>query len=207
MFDVIVEPLKIWAEGVILSGGYGALFFLMLLDSLNIPIPSEAIMPFGGILAGEGKLVFWMVAAAGSAGTIVGSCVNYWIGMKLGVEGLRKYGKYILIREKDVQHGEDWFNKHGEWVALWGRFIPIVRTFISLPAGIYRMNFFKFLLFAILGAVPWCTGWAYLGYKMGQQWSKVGEYWHYVDYVVAAVLLFLIFKFVVSRFKREPEAA
>lgn len=204
MFDVIVEPLKIWAEGVILGWGYGAILVMMLLDSLNIPIPSEVVMPFGGILAGEGKLNIWGVSAAGSLGTVIGSCLNYWLGMKLGVEGLRKYGKYLLIREKEVEHGEVWFHKHGEWVTLWGRFVPLVRTFISLPAGIYRMNFLKFLFFAVLGAVPWCTGWAFLGFKMGERWSEVGKYWHYVDYVVVAALLLLLLKFVRSRFAKEP---
>lgn len=181
--------------------GYPGIAFLMLLDAANIPIPSEAIMPFGGIMAAEGKLSFVGVGLAGSIGTVLGSMVSYWIGAALGKEGLIKYGKFLFIRRKEVEHGEQWFEKYGAWVTLWGRFIPLVRTFISLPAGIYRMNFGLFVLFAILGATPWCFAWAWIGFKMGQNWTVIEKNWKYVDYVVIAVVLFFIGKFLRSRFR------
>lgn len=208
MLDAIVEPLKLWAEGLILQTGYWGIALLMFLDSCNIPIPSEVIMPFGGIMAAEGKLTFVGVGLAGSFGTVLGSILNYWIGAWLGKEGLIKYGRYILIRRSEVEHGDQWFHKHGAIVTLWGRFIPLVRTFISLPAGIYRMNFPLFTLYAILGATPWCFAWAWVGFKMGENWEELKKYWHYFDYLVVAVLLFFLVRWILGRRKpEEPEAA
>ncbi|MBN8689152.1 MAG: DedA family protein [Armatimonadetes bacterium] len=203
MLDTIILPIKLWAEGLITQMGPVAIAFLMFLDSANIPIPSEVIMPFGGILAAEGKMSFLAVGAAGTIGTVLGSILNYFLGMKLGPEGVIKYGKFLLIRRKEVEHGEKWFEKYGDWVTLWGRFIPLVRTFISLPAGIYRMNFGRFVLFAFLGATPWCFGWAYIGFKMGENWSVVEKNWKYVDYIVVAGLVFLIGKWLYSRIKEK----
>jgi membrane protein DedA with SNARE-associated domain len=208
MLEAIIAPLKAWAESVILQMGYPGIALLMLIDSVNIPIPSEVIMPFGGILAAQGKLNYIGVGIAGTVGTVIGSMVNYWIGAKLGKEGLIKYGKYILIRKKEVEHGEEWFGKYGDWVTLWGRFIPLVRTFISLPAGLYRMNFAKFMLFATLGAAPWAFGWAYVGFQLEAHMETIEKNWKYLDYVVVAVILFFIVRIVIKRLKERntPEA-
>jgi len=203
MFEQIIGPLKHWAEGIILTMGYPGIGLLMFLDSLNVPIPSEVIMPFAGILAGQGKLDFFWVGFAGSVGTVIGSCCNYAIGAFLGKDFLIKYGKFILLRRKEIELGDRWFEKYGENITLWGRFIPLVRTFISLPAGIYRVNFPKFLLFSILGATIWCYGWAYVGFKMGEHWAVVEKNWKIVDYVVILILLVFLVKFLMARFKKE----
>ena len=202
MLDVLINPLKAFAEQVIGALGYWGIGLLMLLDSANIPIPSEAVMPAGGFVAARGEMNIFWVGFAGSVGTVLGSIFNYWLGYRLGTEGLAKYGKYLLIRQKEVEHGELWFHKHGVLVTLWGRFIPLVRTFISLPAGIYRMNFPLFVLYAILGATPWCYGWAWLGFKMHQNWDAVEKNWHYVDYVVVIVLAYFLIKFLRYRFAK-----
>ncbi|MBL8060237.1 MAG: DedA family protein [Chthonomonas sp.] len=201
MLEAVIGPLKSWAESVVHSLGYSGIFLLMLLDSTNIPIPSEVIMPTGGSLAKQGKLIFWIVGFAGSFGTVIGSCLNYWIGHKLGVEGLEKYGKYLFIRKKEVQHGEEWFSRYGQHVTLWGRFIPLVRTFISLPAGIYGMNFTRFLIYAILGATPWCYAWAYVGLKFEEHYHEIEKYWKYVDIVVVVAILLFLTKWFISRRK------
>lgn len=204
MFEQIIGPLKHWAEHIILTLGYPGIGLLMFLDSLNVPIPSEVIMPFGGILAGEGKLNFFWVGFAGSVGTVIGSCCNYAIGYYLGKDFLLKYGKFILLRKKEIEMGDRWFHKYGTKVTLWGRFIPLVRTFISLPAGVYKVHFPTFLLYAILGATPWCYGWAWVGFKMGENWAVVEQNWKVVDYIVVTILLALIIKFLYHRFKKDP---
>lgn len=205
MLETIIGPIKAWAEALILQFGYSGIGFLMLLDSANIPIPSEVIMPFGGMVAAQGKLTYFGVGLAGTIGTVMGSILNYGIGAKLGKEGLIKYGKWLLIRRKEVEHGEEWFHKYGEWVTLWGRFIPLVRTFISLPAGIFRMNFAKFALFALLGAAPWCFAWAYIGFKLQEHWEVIQKNWKYIDYVVILLLGILFVKFVMNRIKAKKE--
>lgn len=199
MFEAIIGPLKAWAESVVHSLGYPGIFLLMLLDSTNIPIPSEVIMPTGGSLAHQGKLIFGFVGFAGTLGTVVGSCINYWLGFKLGKEGLAKYGKFLLIRRREIEHGEQWFAKYGQHVTLWGRFIPLVRTFISLPAGIYRMNFPRFLVYAIIGAAPWCFAWAWVGYKFHQHYHEIEKYWKYMDIVVVTVTVALLTKWLIVR--------
>lgn len=208
MFEAIIGPLKAWAESVVHSLGYPGIFVLMLLDSTNIPIPSEVIMPTGGILAKQGKLVFWLVGTAGTLGTVCGSCLNYWIGRKLGKAGLIKYGKFLLIRPKEVEHGEVWFERHGPSVTLWGRFIPLVRTFISLPAGIFGMDFPRFLLYAVIGAAPWCFAWAYVGFKFEEHFGEIEKYWKYADIaVVLAAVWFLTKWFISRRRERSPNIA
>ena len=206
MFETIIGPLKAWAEYVVHMLGYPGIFVLMLVDSVNIPIPSEVIMPTGGILAAQGKLEFWAVGLAGTLGTFLGSCINYWLGFKLGKEGLTKYGKYLFIRRKEVEHGEEWFHKHGPAVTLWGRYIPLVRTFISLPAGIYRMNFATFAIYAMIGAAPWAYAWAYVGFKLQEHYHEIEKYWKYVDIAVVVVLVVLITRWVMSR-RREKAAS
>lgn len=207
MFEAIIGPLKAWAEHVVHTLGYPGIFFLMLVDSVNIPIPSEVIMPTGGILAAQGKLTFWGVGLAGTLGTFLGSCVNYWLGYKLGKEGLEKYGKFLFIRKKEVEHGEVWFERYGSSVTLWGRFIPLVRTFISLPAGIYRMNFSLFALYAMLGAAPWAFAWAYAGLKLQENYHEIEKYWKYVDIAVVLGLVFLLGRWFLARRRERSENA
>lgn len=204
MLEAVIEPIKIWAESLILSIGYSGIFFLMLLDSANIPIPSEVIMPFGGMLASEGKLNVHLVAFAGTFGSVLGSLVSYWIGAKLGKPFLLKYGKYVLLRPKEVEHADAWFKKYGVGVTLWGRFIPLVRTFISLPAGMFNMPIPLFMLYALLGALPWNYAWSYVGYLLGKNWSVVEENMKYADLAVVLVLGYFVVRYVMSR-KRAKE--
>lgn len=205
MTERLFGPVKAWAEWLMTTMGYPGIALLMMLDAANIPIPSEIIMPFSGILAAEGKLTFVGVGLAGTIGCVLGSISNYWLGAWLGREGLIKYGKWILLRKKEVDAGDRWFSKYGVWVTLWGRFIPLVRTFISLPAGIYRMNFGLFCLFALLGAAPWCFGWAWIGFRLGENWHKVEENWGVVDKVVLGILAFFLIRFIWKRLRdKEP---
>lgn len=212
MLESFINWIKAWAEGVILGLGAPGIGLLMLLDSANIPIPSEVIMPFGGMLSAEGKLSFHAVALAGTFGSTIGSGISYWIGALLGKDFLLKYGKYVLLRPKEIQHAEDWFERYGLIVTLWGRFVPLVRTFISLPAGFFRANFALFMVYAFLGALPWCYLWTYVGFQLGKNWESVGNVMKYADVVVAVVIVVLLVKFLRYRLRNgknptEPESA
>jgi membrane protein DedA with SNARE-associated domain len=206
VLEPILLALKEWCTGIVQSMGYPGLTLLMFLDAANLPIPSEVIMPLGGILAAEGKMNLHLAALAGTLGSTLGSIFSYWLGAKLGKPFLLKYGKYLLVRPKEIEHGEAWFTRHGLPCTLWGRFIPLVRTFISLPAGLFKAHFPTFVLYAVLGSLPWCYLWASLGYFLGQNWEQVDKALKYVDYAVVAGLLFLIGRFVYTRLKKDREA-
>ncbi|MBL8087087.1 MAG: DedA family protein [Chthonomonas sp.] len=207
MLEQLIDPIKAWAEGIILSIGTPGIALLMGLDAANIPIPSEVIMPFGGMLAQQGKFNIHAVALAGTFGATIGSGVSYWVGALLGKDFLMKYGKFVLLRPKEIEHAERWFKKHGLIVTLWGRFIPLVRTFISLPAGFFRADFKVFMLYAFLGSLPWCYFWALVGWQLGENWHAVDKYMKYLDVVVLAVLAFFIGRFLLYRFRKDPKAA
>lgn len=207
MLEAVLAPIKAWAEAVILSLGYAGVALLMTLDAANVPIPSELIMPFAGYLASEGKLTYLGVGLAGTLGSVTGSLISYGLGRWLGTEGLIKYGKWLFIRRQEVEGGERWFKKYGVWVTLWGRYIPLVRTFISLPAGVYRMNIGLFVLFAFLGAAPWCFGWAYVGMLLGQNFKQIEDHpaMKIAEIVVIAALALLILRWAIKRFRESKQ--
>lgn len=201
----VIGSIKLWAESVVGSMGYSGIVLLTGLGCANIPIPSEAVMPFGGILAGQGKLDFNLVALAGTLGSVLGSIVSYGFGAFLGHDFLVKYGKYVLMRAEEVENAERWFNRYGLQVTLWGRFVPIVRSFVSLPAGMYRSNLAIFVLYSFIGSLPWCYLWAYLGKQVGQHWDVVENNMQIVDAVIVLAIVALIGKFVWGRFRRAAE--
>lgn len=199
MIGQLLDFLKDWASGVIGDFGYLGVGVLMLLDSANIPIPSEVTMPFGGILASEGRLTFHGVAWAGTIGSVLGSWLSYAIGALLGRDFLRRYGKYVLLRPKEIEHAERWWERYGLSAVFFGRFVPVVRTFISLPAGIYRAPLVPFTLYTLAGSVIWCYLWAALGYWLGTRWDEFSRYWHYVDYAVLAIIVVLLVRYIATR--------
>lgn len=198
----VLAAVRDFATHTVQSMGYPGIALLMGLDSMCIPIPSEAIMPTGGILAEQGKLNLIAVGLAGTAGSTIGSWLCYWIGSTVGKERLLKYGKYVLLREKEFDHAEAWFAKYGLLSTLIGRFVPVVRTFISLPAGIYKADFKRFAQYSLVGSAPWAFLWAYIGYALSTQMATIEKYLHVADYVVVGLLLILIGRFVFGRLKR-----
>lgn len=177
--------------------GYPGVLLLMALESACIPIPSEAIMPFAGsLIVTDPARAFSLpvLALVGATGNLAGSCVAYWVGALGGRPFLEKYGKYLLIRRKDLNNSERFFNRFGEWTALLSRLLPVVRTFISLPAGISRMNFPKFCIFTFVGALPFCYLLAWWGQWLGKNWQTVRLWLHKADLGIVAVLvvIFLI---------------
>ncbi len=174
-------------EGWVTDYGYLAIFLLMLAESACIPFPSEVTMLVGGFYAtGTGTLDFFWVGAAGVAGNLVGSWIAYAIGRKTGRALLDRYGKYVLIRSHDVDKAEVWWEKHGEAATFFSRLLPVIRTFISLPAGIAKMPFGKFTLFTFLGVIPWTYALTWLGVVVCDNWERVLHYFDVPTMIIAA---------------------
>jgi membrane protein DedA with SNARE-associated domain len=192
MMQSIIDALVQWATHLIGAWGLPAVFFLMLLESACIPVPSEAIMPFAGFAVSEGTMTLLGITVAGVAGNVIGSWIAYWVGLYGGRPFIDKYGKYILLRHHHVELAERWFAKYGAATVFFTRCLPIVRTFISLPAGIARMPFWKFTLYTLLGCIPWVFFLGWLGTRLGENWEKIRPYLHYADYAVVAALVVVV---------------
>lgn len=189
MLEAILQPLIEWVTATI--GGYGlfAVFGLMLLESMGIPIPSEAISPFAGYLVSQGQMSMFWAVAAGVLGNLLGSWIAYFIGLWGGRELWFRYGRFVGVRRHHLAIAEKWFEKYGEFTVFISRCLPVVRTFISFPAGTARMNFAKFTFYTLIGCVPWVFALTYFGYVLGENWDRVGSYLHYLDYAVALAVL------------------
>jgi membrane protein DedA with SNARE-associated domain len=192
MMQSIIDAVVQWATHLIGAWGLPAVFFLMLLESACIPVPSEAIMPFAGFAVSEGTMTLFGITVAGVAGNVIGSWIAYWVGLYGGRPFIDKYGKYILLRHHHVELAERWFARYGPVAVFFSRCLPIVRTFISLPAGIARMPFWKFTLYTVLGCIPWVFFLGWLGTRLGENWEKIRPYLHYADYAVVAALVVIV---------------
>lgn len=195
----ITEVLSMFVVHVIETLGYFGVFIMMTLESACIPFPSEVIMPFASFVVQEGQLSFLGIVVIGTLGNLVGSLIAYFVGLKGGRPILEKYGKYILITEDKLDLADDIFNKYGAATVFVGRILPVIRTFISLPAGIVRMDIKKFTLYTALGCLPWTLILAYLGVILGQNWSVLTKYFHILDAVlviaVVGLILYWCYKF------------
>lgn len=177
-------------------GDYGlvAIFVLMLLESACVPIPSEVTMLFGGALtaaafAGEGnELGFWAVVAAGTVGNLVGSWLAYWAGDYGGRPLIDRFGRYLLIRPHEVDKAHGWFERRGELTVFVSRLLPVVRTFISLPAGVAEMPFWRFTAYTALGCLPWSLALTWLGAGLGGRWHQVEDVLRPIAYLIVAVI-------------------
>ncbi|MDD3887919.1 MAG: DedA family protein [Patescibacteria group bacterium] len=192
MITTIIDFLANLVVKIIDILGYPGIFLLMLVESCGIPMPSEVIMPFSGFLVADGKLNFWAVVIIGAFGNLIGSLLAYWIGIKGGRPLIEKYGKYILISKHDLDLADSWFKKFGQWTVFFGRLLPVIRTYISFPAGIAEMNIAKFSLFTFLGAFPWCVLFTWLGVKMGNNWELIREKLHNFDMAILILVIVLI---------------
>jgi membrane protein DedA with SNARE-associated domain len=196
MFGSFLEPVGKWIIWIISSGGYLGIVLAMGIESACIPLPSEVIMPFSGYLAFAGRFNLYLVSVAGAFGCVVGSVAAYGVGIWGGRAFILPYGKYVLISNKDLSTAERFFAKHGDWAIFISRLLPIIRTFISLPAGIAKMNFPKFVLYTFLGSLPWCFVLAYVGKVLGENWMAIKGYFRHADIVIAIVIIFGIGYFV-----------
>jgi len=201
MITSILEFLGHFVVSVISQAGYWGIVLLMAIESACIPLPSEVIMPFSGYLASIGRFKLTWVAFAGALGCNVGSFVAYYVGALGGRPLVEKYGRYVLMTRHDLEMADRFFARYGDWAVFIARLLPVVRTFIALPAGIARMNFLRFNLYTFLGSLPWCWALAYAGLKLGERWTVLREYFHRFDAVLGALILLGVAWFVRNRWK------
>ncbi len=196
---MISEIIAILAKFIIwgIDGlGYTGVVLMMAIESACVPLPSEIIMPFSGYLVSTGRFGLWGVSVAGAGGCVIGSAIAYWVGYYGGRPMAEKYGKYVLITNHDLNIADNFFKKYGNAAVFISRLLPVVRTFISLPAGIARMNFWQFVIYTFFGSLPFCYLLAYVGKKLGDNWNTLGVYFHKFDLVIGIVILIGIIWFV-----------
>lgn len=189
MIEGILGAVSGFIIMVISKIGYLGMVLLMGIESANIPLPSEIIMPFSGFLVFVGRFNLWLVGLAGAVGCVVGSIFSYWLGAWGGRPLVERFGKYILISHHDLDLADRWFRKYGNAAVFFSRLLPIVRTYISFPAGISKMNFGYFVLYTFLGSFPWCLALAFLGLKLGENWESLKRYFHGFDWVIGVLIL------------------
>jgi len=188
MIDLIVNLLT----KIIAAGGYAGLVFLMGLESMVAPVPSEAVMPFAGFLWFSGKMSFWPIIFFSTLGSLIGSLVSYYVGFYGGRPAVTKFGKYFLLNEEHLSKTEIFFNKFGAKTIFISRFIPVVRHLISLPAGTGKMNLKQFIIYTIAGAGLWNAFLTYLGYHLGSNWEAIRKYSEVLDIIAAILIVALI---------------
>lgn len=184
----LTDPIVDFAVDFIDKVGVIGIFILMTLESACIPIPSEATMLFAGFNVSEGDMTLIGITAAGVLGNLLGSWIAYAIGYYGRLELLERH-KILHVNPKHLAAADRWFERHGDATVFWCRMLPIVRTFISLPAGVARMPFWRFTLLTLLGCVPWVLGLGLLGKSVGSNWTELQDKLHYFDYVVAAAIV------------------
>jgi membrane protein DedA with SNARE-associated domain len=201
----ILLALAAFVKAVISSMGYSGVALLMGIESACIPLPSEVIMPFSGYLVYTGRFSsLWLVATLGAIGCNLGSVLAYELGAYGGRPLIEKYGRYILLNKHDLDVADRMFQKWGSAMVFIGRLLPVIRTFIALPAGIARMPRTRFHVYTFLGSWPWCYALAYVGLKLGERWDsdpRLKHLFHRFDAVIVLVLLIGIVYFVRSHWK------
>ena len=185
----ITDPLVNAAVDVVDAMGLPGVFLLMLLESACIPVPSEATMLFAGFNVSNGEYSLFAAVAVGSLANLVGSWVAYGVGYYGRVDILEKHGKKLHIKKSHLEWADRWFERHGDATVFFARMLPIIRTFISLPAGVARMPFWRFSALTLAGCVPWVLMLTFIGKQAGDSWEDWKDSLHYVDYAVAAAIV------------------
>lgn len=207
MIEKLIARLGLFVIGVISGMGYIGVVVLMAIESACIPLPSEVIMPFSGYLVYTGQFKLWLVALMGALGCNLGSAVAYEIGYYGGRPLVERYGSYVLLSQNELDWADRFFFRFGDLTVLISRMLPVVRTFIALPAGIARMRRFRFHLYTFVGSFPWCLGLAYLGMKAGEHWNYLGKYFHQFDKIIGALILLGIIWFAWARWQHRLRVA
>jgi membrane protein DedA with SNARE-associated domain len=189
MVEKILTVVSSFIIAAISSLGYGGVVLMMALESACIPLPSEVIMPFSGYLVSTGRFNLQGVAIAGAFGCLLGSYAAYYVGATGGRRLLMRYGRYLLIAPHEIELADHFFERWGSAAVFVSRLLPVVRTFIAFPAGVARMELWRFSIYTLLGSYPWCLGLAYVGMKLGQHWSEVSPYFHRFDTAIGVVIL------------------
>jgi len=198
----MVESLAVYFTYIIEQLGYFGAGFLMMLESMVAPVPSELVMPFVGFLAAEGKFSVPAAILATSVGSVIGSLISYYMGYLGGRPFVLHVGRYLLLNKEHLEWTENWFDRNGSWTIFVSRFIPVVRHLISIPAGLGRMRLIPFCVYTLLGATIWNTFLLLCGYKLRQNWTLVQTYSHELDIVVLVGLAVCMVWFAVARVRR-----
>jgi membrane protein DedA with SNARE-associated domain len=213
----ILTTLTNWISGMYGTLGYWAIVLFMGIESACIPLPSEVIMPVAGYfifteLPGGQHFGLWWTAVAGAGGCVWGSLVAYYAGLYGGRPFVAKYGKYVLIRKRDLDRADYWYNKYGIATVFFARLLPIIRTFISFPAGMHKVNLPKFVAYTFIGSFPWCLALSYFGMILGKRFGNleqvrgtVSGYFHGADVVIAVVLVIMFALWLKHHLKPDEE--
>jgi membrane protein DedA with SNARE-associated domain len=188
----MIESLVNFLTGIVSSASYVGVVFLMTLESCNLPLPSELIMTYSGFLVSEGKQNFWIATLSGATGCTVGSLLSYWLGaasenswIKVWLAG---WGR-IFITPEELERAERWMSKYGSAITFVSRLLPIIRGYISFPAGVARINLVKFTIYTFIGSFIWCALLVYIGAKLGQHWSSVSGYFRQFDLLIVVTFI------------------
>ena len=204
MLESLIAPIATFIVATISSIGYVGIVVLMAIESACIPLPSEIIMPFSGYLVFTGRFDLVLVATAGAIGCNLGSSIAYAVGYYGGRPLVEKWGGYILISRHDLALADRFFGRFGGATVFVSRLLPVVRTFIALPAGIARMPQLKFQIYTFLGSWPWCFALAYIGWKLGERWNSdptLRQFLHRFDALIIAVFLVAVIWYVRRHWK------
>lgn len=210
MIEKIIAALAGFVIAVISKTGYLGVVGLMAIESACIPLPSEIIMPFAGYLVYAGQFNLFWAATAGAIGCNVGSVIAYEIGYYGGRPLIQKYGSYLLMNRHDLELAERFFQRFGSAAVFIGRLLPVIRTFIALPAGVARMPRLRFHLYTFVGSWPWCFVLAWIGMKLGERWHtdpRLSHWLHRLDVVILVLILLAVAWFVRSHWKNRVRAA
>jgi membrane protein DedA with SNARE-associated domain len=208
MFGSLTAVAAGFVVATISTGGYLGIVALMAIESACIPLPSEIIMPFSGYLASTGRFNLLLAATAGALGCNVGSTVAYLAGRYGGRAFIERWGTYVLITRRDLAAADRFFARFGDIAVLVGRLLPVIRTFIALPAGIVRLPQLRFQIYTFIGSWPWCFALAYVGYQLGQRWDsdpRLREVMHSLDLAVVAVIAVAVIWYVRRHFRHRRE--
>ena len=203
MIHNLIITITTWITHVIGALGYPGVVLLMAIESAAIPLPSEVIMPFAGFLASSGRFSLFWLSIAGATGSTIGSFVTYYIGYHGGKAWAKRYESALHVSEEELGFTEKFFKRFPHYSTLIGRVLPVVRTFISIPAGIAKVPVGRFLTYAFIGSFVWSYFLAWLGKKLGDNWDKLGNYFHKLDAIIVAAVILGIGWWLWSHFKSQ----
>jgi len=204
--DSVLIPIINFIEVTIRNMGPFGITLLMAIESANIPLPSEAILPFAGYLVSINVLNFHVAAWAGAFGCVVGSVPSYYLGYFGGRPFVEKYGKWFLVSRKDLDTADRWTQKYGDAAFFICRMLPVVRTFISLPAGILKANFSRFISYTFLGSLIWSYVLVFVGFKLGEHREQLKAIWHQFDILIVGILFILFVIYIYRHVKHLKES-
>ena len=204
MLETILKPISSFVLSVISTWGYAGIVVCMTIESACIPLPSEVIMPFSGYLVTTGRFTLWGVALAGAIGNVLGSWIGYWLGSVGGRPLAERLSRWHVVRVEEYDRADRWLHRHGLQVAFWTRLVPIVRTFVSFPAGAARVPIARFTMYTFVGSYIWSFILAWVGAKFGEHWESIHEVWRGFDLAVLVALVALFLLWLRSHFKPAP---